>query len=33
MGTKARIASSILLTAVALSLATGGGALFAQTHV
>jgi hypothetical protein len=33
MGTRVRIASSILLTVVALSLATSGGALIAQTHV
>ena len=33
MGTRVRIASSILLTAVALSLATSPGALIAQTHV
>jgi hypothetical protein len=33
MGTRFRIASSIMLTVVALSLATSGGALIAQTHV
>ena len=33
MGIMVRIASTILLTAVALSLATSGGALIAQTHV
>lgn len=33
MGTRFRIASSIMLTAVALSLATNAGAVIAQTHV
>ena len=33
MGIRSRIASSIMLAAVAVSLATSGGALIAQTHV
>lgn len=33
MGTRFRIASTIMLTVVALSLATNAGAVIAQTHV
>ena len=33
MSTRFRIVSSITLAAVAVSLATSGGALIAQTHV
>lgn len=33
MGTKYRFVSTIMLAAVALSLATSGGAAIAQTHV
>lgn len=33
MSTRFRITSSIMLAAVALSLATSGGTLIAQTHV
>jgi hypothetical protein len=33
MGTRFRIVSSLMICAVAISLATGAGSLIAQTHV